>query len=112
MIVTPDRVVNITEIDELKHIDKDADGNVWVGAAVSLDEFVDSSVTDEFPAPKQVVHGISSIQLQSQGTVVGELLRRPTCWYFRSGEGLLAGGGRKIVDGRNEYHAILGNRVW
>jgi xanthine dehydrogenase YagS FAD-binding subunit len=57
-----------------------------------------------------VIQGISSIQLQSQGTLVGELLRRPTCWYFRDGHGLLADRGRMIVDGDNRYHAILGNR--
>jgi xanthine dehydrogenase YagS FAD-binding subunit len=110
MVVTPDRVVNIGEIDSLKQIDRDDQGNVWVGAAVSLDEFLDDKLTDEFPAPKQVIQGISSIQLQSQGTVVGELLRRPTCWYFRDGHGLLADKGQRVVEGDNRYHAILGNR--
>ncbi len=110
MVVTPDRVVNIQEIDSLRHIERDADGNVWIGAAVRLDEFLDDNLTDEFPSPKQVIQGISSIQLQSQGTIVGELLRRPTCWYFRDGHGLLSDKGRKVVDGDNRYHAILGNR--
>lgn len=110
MVVTPDRVVNIAEIDSLQQIDRDDQGNVWVGAAVSLDAFGDSKLTDEFPAPKQVIQGISSIQLQSQGTVVGELLRRPTCWYFRNGQGLLAEQGQAVVNGDNRYHAILGNR--
>ena len=41
MVVTPDRVVNIREIDSLRQIDRDADGNVWIGAAVCLDEFLD-----------------------------------------------------------------------
>ena len=110
MVVTPDRVVNIQEIDSLRHIECDADGNVWIGAAVCLDEFMDDSRTHPFPSAKQIIQGISSIQLQSQGTVVGELLRRPTCWYFRDGHGLLAAGGQKIIDGDNRYHAILGNR--
>jgi xanthine dehydrogenase YagS FAD-binding subunit len=110
MVVTPQRVVNICEISSLKQIDRDADGNVWIGAAVSLREFLDDATTDPFPSPKQVIQGISSIQLQSQGTVVGELLRRPACWYFRDGRGLLAGRGRAVIDGDNRYHAILGNR--
>jgi xanthine dehydrogenase YagS FAD-binding subunit len=41
---------------------------------------------------------------------VGELLRRPACWYYRSGLGLLARNGQLVVDGDNRYHAILGNR--
>ena len=85
-------------------------GNVWVGAAVCLDEFVDDSLTDEFPSAKQVIQGISSIQLQAQGTFAGELLRRPMCWYFRDGQGLLAQQGGLVVDGDNRFHAILGNR--
>lgn len=67
-------------------------------------------LTDSYPSPKQVIQGISSIQLQSQGTLVGELLRRPTCWYFRDGQGLMPGGGSTVIDGDNRYHAILGNR--
>jgi xanthine dehydrogenase YagS FAD-binding subunit len=110
MVITPDRVVNIGEIDSFKQIDRDDNGNVWVGAAVCLDDFLDDKQTDEFPSVKQVIQGISSIQLQSQGTLVGELLRRPTCWYFRNGHGLLADSGRMVVDGDNRYHAILGNR--
>lgn len=110
MVITPDRVVNIREIESYRRIETDADGNVWVGAAVSLDDFAQSEQTDGFPSPKQVIQGISSIQLQSQGTLVGELLRRPTCWYFREGHGLLAGRGQMVIDGDNRYHAILGNR--
>ena len=110
MVVTPDRVVNIREIDSLRQIEADANGNLWVGAAVCLDEFLDEKAADDFPSAKQVIHGISSVQLQSQGTLVGELLRRPSCWYFRDGHGLLAGNGRLVIDGDNRYHAILGNR--
>ena len=109
-VETPDRVVNICEIESLKQIKQDERGNVWIGAAVCLADFLDSSQTDLFPSVKQVIQGIASIQLQSQGTLAGELLRRPNCWYFRSGHGLLAGRGQLVVDGDNRYHAILGNR--
>lgn len=110
MVLTPDRVVNIAQIESLKRIDRDDRNNLWVGAAVCLDDFMDNVSTDPFPSVKQVIQGISSIQLQSQGTVVGELLRRPTCWYFRGGHGLLAENGRMVIEGENRYHAILGNR--
>ncbi|MEO2034619.1 MAG: FAD binding domain-containing protein [Planctomycetaceae bacterium] len=110
MVVTPDRVVNICEISSLQQMETDESGNVWIGAAVCLDEFLDDPQTDDFPSAKQVIQGISSIQLQSQGTFVGELLRRPTCWYFREGYGLLADRGRMVNEGDNRYHAILGNR--
>ncbi len=110
MVVTPDQVVNICEIRSLQNVDRDADGNIWVGAAVHLDEFLDAGLTDPYASAKQVIQGISSIQLQSQGTLVGELLRRPNCWYFRDGHGLLAKQGTMVIGGANRYHAILGNR--
>lgn len=110
MVVTPDRVVDIAEIESLKHITSDADGNVWIGAGVHLDEVAAHRRTSGLNAALQVIDGISSIQLQAQGTLVGELLRRPTCWYFRDGHGLLAGQGRMVVEGDNRYHAILGAR--
>ncbi len=110
MVATPDRVVNIMEIDSLRRIERDADGNVWVGAAVCLDQFASDQAAGDVAAAKEVIQGISSIQLQSQGTLVGELLRRPKCWYFRDGHGLLADRGQMVVDGDNRFHAILGNR--
>jgi xanthine dehydrogenase YagS FAD-binding subunit len=110
MVVTADRVVNICEIKSLQQIERDDSGSVWIGAAVCLDEFLDDRNTDQFPSAKQVIQGISSIQLQSQGTLMGELLRRPNCWYFREGHGLLADNGRMVNEGDNRYHAVLGNR--
>lgn len=110
MVVTPDCVVNVSEVDSMRHIEPMATGDVVVGASVRLDEFLDSVLTDAYPAVKQAIQGINSVQLQAQGTIGGELLRRPTCWYFRDGHGLLANQGRMVVDGDNRYHAILGNR--
>ncbi len=110
MVVSPDRVVNVGDIDSMRHIERDQNDNLWIGAAVHLDEVLSSTTVDSFPSIKQVIQGISSIQMQSQGTIAGEVLRRPTCWYFRSGADLLANEGRMVVEGDNRYHAILGNR--
>ena len=90
MVVTPDRLVHIGDIESMRQLERDGLNNLWVGAAVNLDTFVESPLTDDYPAIKQVIQGISSIQLQSQGTMVGEMLRRPNCWYFRNGQDLLA----------------------
>jgi len=51
------------------------------------------------------------MQLQAMGTVGGELLQRPRCWYYRAGFGLLAlkKGTSRVLSGDNRYHAILGN---
>jgi len=106
MIVTPDRVVNIMEIPSLKTIDELPDGGVAIGAAVTLDEILAHPYLDVYPAVKQAIRGINSMQLQAQGTLGGEVCQRPRCWFYRNGHGLLDA---DVVHGANEFHAILGN---
>ncbi len=110
MVVNPDRVIDVTRVAAWQSIEFDSLGQLWVGGGVHLDDFLSSPLTDPYPAVKQVIQGIASPQLQSQGTLAGELLRRPRCWYFRNGQGLLADHGRRVVEGDNRFHAILGNR--
>ena len=64
-----------------------------------------------YPAVKQVIDGISSIQLQSQGTLAGELMMRPRCWYFRNPHfqcWLKGGDVCQARDGEHRLHAIYG----
>jgi xanthine dehydrogenase YagS FAD-binding subunit len=106
MIVTPDRVVNIMEVPSLKSIDTLPDGGVRIGATVTLDEILAHPYLDMYPAIKQAIRGINSMQLQAQGTLGGEVCQRPHCWYFRNGGGQL---GADVMRGANRLHAILGN---
>ncbi len=107
-VLTPRRVVNIKEVAGLRGIVSDS-SEVRIGAVTRLDETDEHPALAEFPAVRQAIAGISSLQLQAQGTIGGELCQRPRCWYFRGGQGLLAQGGRSVVGGENRYHAILGN---
>lgn len=106
MVVTPDRVVNIMEVPTLKTIDELPDGSVSIGAAVTLDVILEHPYLDMYPSIKQAIHGISSLQLQSQGTLGGEVCQRPQCWFYRNGMGLL---GADVTNGANRLHAIFGN---
>jgi xanthine dehydrogenase YagS FAD-binding subunit len=108
MIVTPRRVVDITRVADLRGIEADSRG-VTIGAVTTLDELFVASELDEFAAIKQAIRGINSDSLRAQGTIGGELLQRPQCWYFRDCHGLLADRGRRVAEGDNRYHAILGN---
>lgn len=106
MIVTPDRVVNIMEVPSLKTIEQLPDGSLSIGAAVTLDDIVAHPYLDVYPAVKQAIGGINSMQLQAQGTLGGEVCQRPRCWFYRSGGGLLSA---DAAQGANRFHAILGN---
>jgi xanthine dehydrogenase YagS FAD-binding subunit len=109
MIVTPDLLVNINDVAEMQGIATDELGNVIIGAAARLDEIRDCPLTEPLDALRQAIDATANIQFPSQSTLGGELCRRPRCWYFRDGHGLLAENGRMVVDGDNRFHAILGN---
>jgi xanthine dehydrogenase YagS FAD-binding subunit len=110
MIVTPDRVVNLCDVAELQGIQRDPQsGDLLLGAAVRLDELFVHPHLESFSAVRDAIDGTASRQFQAQSTLGGELLRRPRCWYFRDGHGLLADHGKMILNGDNRCHAILGN---
>ena len=109
MVITPDLVVNILDVPSLKTIEQLDEGAIAIGAAVTLDEVLAHPYLDPYPAIEQAIQGISSMQLQCQGTIGGEVLQRPQCWYFRGGRGLLAGGGAAVEEGDSRYHAIFAN---
>jgi len=109
-VYTPRRVVNLKGVKEMKGIQKTSAG-VRVGAAVTLDEFIHNSlIRSEYPALFTAAHNISSQQIRNMGTVGGDLCQRPRCWYYRTGNGLLArkDGKSLVPEGENRYHAIFG----
>lgn len=109
MIITPKLVVNVNDVEELQGIELDDAGQMHIGAAVTLSDLLDDPATEPLDALRQAIRDTASMQFQSQSTLAGELCRRPRCWYFRDGHGLLANNGKMIVEGDNRYHAILGN---
>ncbi|WP_425619280.1 xanthine dehydrogenase family protein subunit M [Anatilimnocola sp. NA78] len=109
-VVRPERVVNILEVPSLKAIEQLDNGVLAVGSVVTLDVLLDHPYLTPYPAIRQAIEGIASMQLQCQGTLGGEVLQRPQCWFFRQGRGLLAGGGKLAAEGDNRFHAIFGNQ--
>jgi xanthine dehydrogenase YagS FAD-binding subunit len=79
-----------------------------IGATTTLGELIaSSSVQEHFPALATAAKNILSPQLLTLGTVGGELLQRPRCWYYRNGLGLYSDS--LVREGDNRYHAIFGN---
>jgi xanthine dehydrogenase YagS FAD-binding subunit len=107
---SPARIVNIKGIGELHHIQNE-EGGVRIAALVSLEQLLASNLATHFPAIGQAARGVSSPQIRNMGTVGGDLLQRPRCWYYRGGFGLLAmdNGHSLVPNGDNRYHAVLGN---
>lgn len=109
-IATPDRLVDVKKLDAT--IAATPDGGLRIGAAVRLvDLMAHAAVTSQYRALAQAAAEVGTPQIRNLGTVGGNLMQRPRCWYFRNEEFpcLKKGGARCFsVDGENQFHAILG----
>ena len=110
-VANPQRVVGLRGIRELHGIAKQG-GGMRIGAMATIQDLLDSKAAGSYTALMQAAKGITSPQIRAMGTVVGDLLQRPRCWYYRNGHGLLAmhEGKSMVPNGENRYHAILGNK--
>ena len=108
----PKRLVSLSGIPALKSISAQPGGGLRIGAMTTLQELIaNAAVRKQYPALITAAEGVRSPQIHSVGTVGGDLLQRPRCWYYRGGHGLLAqhNGKSLVPDGENQLHAILGN---
>jgi len=110
-LIAPERVVDIRKISSLQGV-RAEQGGVMVGALTSLHDVLRNPLLAKYHSLGHVADATHSIQVQSMGTIGGDLCHLPNCWYFRSGYGLLAmqNGESLVATGDNRYHAILGNR--
>ena len=110
-VTAPHRVVSLKEVKGLSDIDA-KDGNLNIGATTKLKDLIaNEDVQKHFPGLVTAAKNIGSAQIINAGTVAGDLLQRPRCWYFRNGFGLfgMADGKELVPNGDNRYHAIFGN---
>ena len=109
--IAPSRVVDIKNIDSMQGVILGTDG-VMIGALTTLDEILVHPLLRSYESLLQVADAVHSIQIQSMGTLGGDLCHLPNCWYYRNGYGLLAqkNGESLVAEGRNQFHAVFGNR--
>lgn len=106
-VVQPKRLVNLADVG-LAGIAPEGDA-VVIGAMTTLDAMLAHASVPT--ALTQAAAGVRSPQLRAMGTIGGDLLQRPRCWYFRRGHGLLAQkDGKSMVEaGDHRDHAVFGN---
>ena len=109
-IVSPDRIVSIRNLDQTI---ASAEGGLRIGAATKIVDLVENAqVRKLYPALVTAAEEVGTPQIRNVGTVGGNIMQRPRCWYFRNEEFncLKKGGSRCFaVDGENQYHAIFGD---
>jgi xanthine dehydrogenase YagS FAD-binding subunit len=80
----PDVLVSIKRIPELGRIVERPDGALRIGATVTLTDLErDPIAAVRYPALAQAARAVATGQIRAVGTVGGNLMQRPWCWYFR-----------------------------
>ena len=109
-VLTPKRVVDIKQIESLHGLSHTEEG-LLMGVLTTLEEINDHPVMSNYQSLLHVVEETRAIQIQSMGTIGGDLCHLPHCWYYRNGYGLFGTEKNEslVAEGENRYHAILGN---
>jgi xanthine dehydrogenase YagS FAD-binding subunit len=112
-VVTPQRLVNIKQLDSLRGISYQPGSGLRIGALTTIAELAEArSELAMYPALLDAANEAASPQIRNLATIGGNLCQRPRCWYFRNGMGLMPAapdGKSMVVEGDNRYAAILGN---
>ena len=113
-IASPSRLVNVRQISGLDQIDED-DKGLRIGPLVTLSQIEEHpAVQKKYAALSEAASRVATPQIRNMGTIGGNLVQRPRCWYFRSEDfHCRKKGGTHCFaqDGENDYHAIFDNRV-
>ena len=111
-IVAPRTLVDLNGLKKLQGIDAAPDGALRLGALVRLSDVAAHPVVRaRFAALAEAAGEAATPQIRNLGTVGGNLLQRPRCWYFRNPDVVCLKKGGHIcyaINGLNRYHAILG----
>jgi xanthine dehydrogenase YagS FAD-binding subunit len=111
-LIEPTTLVNLKGLPALNGIERRPDGSLRLGALTKLAEVAaHPEIRERFAALGEAGGEAATPQIRNQGTVGGNLLQRPRCWYFRNPDiRCLKKGGEKCyaIGGLNRYHSILG----
>lgn len=112
-ITNPEILIDINDIEELKHIQELENGGVRLGALVkNADTAYHPLIEEQYPLLSKAILAGASAQIRNMATDGGNLLQSTRCYYFYDPDvpcnKRSPGSGCPALNGFNRMHAILG----
>jgi len=112
-IKRPERVVDLSGLDELRGVRELPDGGLEIGALTTLTEIATHPLIRERYGVLAAAAGrVASPQIRNVGTLGGNLCQDARCWYYRYGVDCYRAGGNECYadspQGQNREHCLWG----
>ena len=107
----PDVLVNLKSVPGLASIETRGGEALVIGGLVTLEALGGhQTVLGLFSALAEAARSVATPQIRNVGTVAGNVVQRPWCWYYRNGFPCYKAGGDRCFSagGENQLHAIFG----
>ena len=107
----PDVLVNLKTVEGLDEVVATGQDGVTVGGLTTLGTLAEHPVIrDQFTVLAEAAESVATPQIRNAGTVAGNVVQRPWCWYYRNGFPCFKAGGTQCfsITGENQLHAIFG----
>lgn len=108
-IRSPEVLVDIKHVDELKGVTERDDGGLEIGALTTLADVANDEVLRSgFGVVAEAVEEVATPQIRNQGTIGGNLAQDSRCWYYRGGFDCYRAGGNTCyaITGESRDHAV------
>ena len=116
-LAAPVRLVDTTSIDQLRRLHETPDGDLHVGASVTLED-LRRKLAQHGPSPgdamlADLLDELATSQIRELATVGGNLLQDKRCAFYRNGFGCYKRNGRTapcyaVLGDHRFHHAVLG----
>ena len=116
-LTAPVRLIDTTSVVELRRLDETPDGDLWIGAAVTLED-LRRLMAGPQPMPgdrmlAELLEDLATGQIRELATVGGNLLQEKRCSFFRNGFSCYKRSGwtapcYAVLGDHRFHHAVLG----
>jgi xanthine dehydrogenase YagS FAD-binding subunit len=112
-IKRPERVVDLSGLDELRGVRELPDGGIEIGALTTLTEVAGHPlIRERYGVLADAAGRVASPQIRNVGTIGGNLCQDARCWYYRYGVDCYRAGGNECYadspQGQNREHCLWG----